>query len=490
MVIIEEERRDMSRRSPRWLSRFLPIVAVVGLIAACSPTASPSPSSPSTGSQPPAASASPGSSAAAQIPVTITVGVLRPGATQAAVDALNLQITEFEAKYPWITIEPEEYNWTAPTFTAALAAGTLPDVFTIPFTDGKGLIAQDQIVNIDDRVRALGYADKFNPNVLVNGQSADGKISAVPIAAYGMSLTYNRTLFKAAGLDPDKPPTNWDEIRAAAKTIAEKTGVAGFAQMATENTGGWQLTTATAALGGRMQTIGEDGKATATLNNPETKAALERLKAMRWEDNSMGSTFDYAWGSINQAFSAGQIGMYTGGSDLYTNMVQNNNLKPDDYGVTIVPLASSPTAGVLGGGTLAAVNVVTREEERDAAVHWIDFYYLQKLLTETGAVADAKALVANNQPVGVPALPIFDKATYDQSQIWIKDYINVPTAQMTFFTSKIFEQPIVTEPTVHTQELYAALDPVVQAVLTDQNADIGALLDAANAAVQTILDKG
>ena len=61
---------------------------------------------------------------------------------------------------------------------------------------------------------------------------------------------------------------------------------------------------------------------------------------------------------------------------------------------------------------------------------------------------------------------------------------------MTPFTSKIFDQPIVTEPTVHTQELYAALDPVVQAVLTDKNADIDTLLDAANAKVQAILDAG
>jgi ABC-type glycerol-3-phosphate transport system substrate-binding protein len=204
----------------------------------------------------------------------------------------------------------------------------------------------------------------------------------------------------------------------------------------------------------------------------------------------MGSTLDYAWGSINQAFAAGQIGIFTGGSDLYTNMVQNNSLKPEDYGVTTIPLASDPNAGVLGGGTLAAVNVNTTEEERDAAVNFIDFYYMNKLLTQDGAVADAQALKANNQPVGVPALPIFDKATYDESQTWIKDYINVPTAQMTFFTSKIFEQPIVTEPTAHTQDLYAALDPVVQAVLTDKNADIDALLNAANAQVQTVLDKG
>ena len=87
----------------------------------------------------------------------------------------------------------------------------------------------------------------------------------------------------------------------------------------------------------------------------------------------MGSTFDYAWGSINQAFAAGQIGMFTGGSDLYTAMVQNNNLNPDDYGVTTIPLAGDATAGVLGGGTLVAVNVVTTEAQRDAAVSWIDF---------------------------------------------------------------------------------------------------------------------
>jgi multiple sugar transport system substrate-binding protein len=476
-------------RTPRSSFARLAVVGMTAavLFSACNTAASPNPSgSAAPGSQAPGASSS---AAADHKPVAITVGVLRPGATQAAADALNLQISQFQAKYPWITVSPEEYNWTAPTFTAALAAGTLPDVFTIPFTDGKGLIAQQQIVNLDSRIRALPYADKFNPNVLVNGQGEDGSIQAVPIAAYGMSLTYNRTLFKDAGLDPDKPPTTWDEVRAAAKTIAEKTGKAGFAEMATENTGGWQLTTATYARGGRMQTVDSDGKVTATVDNAATKASLEYLHELRWTDNSMGSTFDYAWGSINQAFAAGQIGMFTGGSDLYTNMIQNNSLKPDDYGVTTIPLAADPNAGVLGGGTLAAVNVNTTEEERDAAVNFIDFYYLNKLLTQEGAVADAEALKANDQPVGVPALPIFDKATYDQSQIWIKDLINVPTAQMTFFTSKIFEQPIVTEPTAHTQELYAALDPVVQAVLTDQNADIDALLDAANKQIQTILDK-
>ena len=482
----------MTTPNPRRFAA-LGLAALTVALAACggstaTPTAAPA-SQPAATEAPAASTPAASDANAGHQPVTITVGALRPGVTQEAVDALYEQISEFQAKYPWITVNPEEYNWTAPTFTAALAAGTLPDVFTIPFTDGKGLIANHQIVNIDDRIRALGYADKFNPNVLVNGQDADGKIYAVPTAAYGMSLTYNRSLFTQAGLDPNSPPTTWDEVRTAAKAIADKTGVAGYAQMATENTGGWQLTTSTYALGGRMEEAGADGKVTATVNNDKTKAVLQRLKAMRWDDNSMGATFDYAWGTMNQAYAAGEVGMFTGGSDLYTWMIQNAALKPEDYGITVLPLDGAD-AGVLGGGTLAAVNVVTTDAERDAAVDWIDFYYIQKLITQEGAVADAKALTANKQPVGVPALPIFDKATYDQSQIWIKDYINVPVDQMTPFTSKIFEQPLVNEPVAHTQELYAALDPVVQAVLTDKNADIDALLDAANKQVQTVLDQG
>ena len=372
----------MDLPSPRWPSS--------ACVAACSTLGEPVASVGRHGSRRPAPPPSGAQPAAAHEPVTIIVGALRPGATQEAVDALYLQISEFEAKYPWITVQPEEYNWTAPTFTAALAAGTLPDVFTIPFTDGKGLIAQHQIVDIDARVRALGYADKFNPNVLVNGQDDDGKICAVPTAAYGMSLTYNRTLFTAAGLDPDKPPTTWDEVRTAAKTIAEKTGVAGYAEMATENTGGWQLTTSTYALGGRMEQVGADGKVDRDpqqRRRPRPPSSASRRCA--------GTTTAWAPRSTTRGARStrpsrpARSGCSPAARTCTPAMVQNNSLKPDDYGITVIPLDGSD-AGVLGGGTLAAVNVVTTDAERDAAVNWIDFYYMQKLLTQEGAVADAQ----------------------------------------------------------------------------------------------------
>ena len=305
-----------------------------------------------------------------------------------------------------------------------------------------------------------------------------------------MSLTYNRTLFTQAGLDPDKPPTTWDEVRAAAKTIAEKTGVAGYAQMATENTGGWQLTTSTYALGGRMEEVGDDGKVTATLNNDATKAVLERLKAMRWDDNSMGSTFDYAWGTINQAFAAGQVGMFTGGSDLYTVDGPERSLKPDDYGITVIPLDGAD-AGVLGGGTLAAVNVVTTDG-RARRGRQVD-----RLLLHAEAADRRRApspTPRRSPPTTSPsACRPCRSSTRPRTTSRRRGSRTTSTSrptQMTPFTSKIFDQPLVNEPVAHTQELYAALDPVVQAVLTDQNADIDALLDAANTQVQAVLDAG
>jgi ABC-type glycerol-3-phosphate transport system substrate-binding protein len=426
------------------------------------------------------------STSASDAPITLRVVSLIPGSDQAAFDAFNARVAEFQTAYPNITIQAEEYEWTGPTFAAQLAGGTLPDVYTIPFTDGLTLLANGQLADITTEFNKLPYAKSFNPNVLAQVQDSKGDVYGIPTAAYGSALHYNRALFTQAGLDPNSPPTTWDEVRADAKAISAATGQAGFAQMAASNTGGWQLTVATYARGGRMETQSGD-KITVTADNPATEKALAYLHDLRWTDNSMGSNFLLDWGTINQAFGAGQVGMYTSGSDIYTNLVQSQNMNPADYGATVIPLEGA-NAGTLGGGTIAAVNIKADAAHQAAAVKWIDFYYMQKLINKDQAVADAQTLVASNQPVGVPALPIFDKATYDTSLQWIAPYINVNQDQVKYFTGKIFDQPLVPEPKVHTQELYAALDNVVQAVLTDKNADYDTMLKDVNSQIQALVD--
>ncbi|MGX5694794.1 ABC transporter substrate-binding protein [Agromyces soli] len=417
----------------------------------------------------------------------LRVATFPPGADQAAYDAFAEQEAQFEKANPDIDVVGVEYEWTAPTFAAQLAGGSLPDVFTVPFTDSKTLLENGQLMDLTKEIDELGYTDKFNPILLDEVTGGDGEIYGFPRQAYANGLHYNRELFEQAGLDPDQPPTTWDEVRQAAKTIAEKTGKAGYATMTSGNTGGWQLAVQADSRGASLQETNDDGTYTSTIDNDATKATLEYLHDLRWEDDSMGANFDLDWGSINQEFAAGNIGMYTTGSDVYTALVRDFGMKPEQYGLTVIPTEDG--GGVLGGGDIAVVAPTVDDETKAAAVTWIDWYYMQKLLDEDAAVADAKALAASDQAVGTPVLPVLDRDTYEESLTWIEPYVNVPLDQMTGFTEGIFDQTPVGEFKGQTQPIYALMDNLVQAVLTDPNADIDALLKQIDVDAQALLDE-
>lgn len=460
-------------RSPRKIAALATAGALtVGLLAACS-NDTPEDEGTGDGGQ-----------------VSITVAGLLPTADDAAKQQLADRVAAFEDEYPDIDIETVDYEWLASTFTTQLAGGTLPNVFEIPLTDGKTLIENGQLADIDELVRALPYGDQFNEQLISNGTGDDGKIYAVPAKSiYGVELHYNRNLFEQAGLDPDQPPTTWDEVREYAKKIHDATGVAGYATMALDNSGGWQLAAGANSRGGVIETF--DGETyTATLDDPAVKEHLEFIQALRWEDNSLLARADLGWGEINAAFAGGELAMYTSGSDVYNSLVESNGVTSDwGYGLTAIPTENG--GGALTGGTLAAVTKDSTEAEKDAAVKWIDWWYLSKLQDQDQAVADAKTRAEADPPqaVGTPVLPIFSKELYDQNLEWIKDYINVPLENMTGYTDVMFDQTLVPEASASVQDLYGQLFPVVQAVITDENADIDALLETANAAGQAKIDE-
>src|SRR5258706_7787927 len=334
-------------------------------------------------------------SAVATQAVTISVASLIPGSTPAATAQFNARVAQFQKKNPTIKVNPVEYQWTGPTFAAKLAAGTLPTVFEVPFTDARTLGDKGQLADLTAEVKKLAYFSKYNPAVLAEGTTSKNKIVALPKGAYAQALHYNRKLFQEAGLDPSKPPTTWTQLQAYAKQIAQKTGKAGYAEMGkNDNTAGWILTTVVYSLGGRMET-GSGTSARATLNNPQTVTALNMLKKMRWTDNSMGANFDYGWSDINQAFAAGNVGMYISGSDVYTNLVSASNIDPNIYGLAPIPLAKNPKAGALRGGTLPAVPPAANPPAPPPAVKRIDFLYQQPLVSNAPAIPHAKTLVAD-----------------------------------------------------------------------------------------------
>ena len=119
---------DRSRKGRTMKSiRMTTAVAVVALIAVC------------------ATAAAVGSTKKS---VTISVASLIPGSTPAAIQQFNAQVAEFEKANPSIKVKPVEYQWTGPTFAAKLAAGTLPTVFEVPFTDARTLGDNGQLADL------------------------------------------------------------------------------------------------------------------------------------------------------------------------------------------------------------------------------------------------------------------------------------------------------------------------------------------------------
>jgi hypothetical protein len=83
-----------------------------------------------------------------------------------------------------------------------------------------------------------------------------------------------------------------------------------------------------------------------------------------------------------------------------------------------------------------------------------------------------------------------NKRQFLLANTWIKPYINVPRGQMSPFLKGIFKQNLYPEPGASTQSVYHALDPVVQAVFTDRNANINNLLAQANDVAQKAIKEG
>jgi multiple sugar transport system substrate-binding protein len=420
----------------------------------------------------------------------IVVASVQPGASAASLEAFQTQVKTFEKKNPDIIVKGEEYDWTGTTFAAELAGGTLPDEFGVPFTDSRTLAENGQLANLTKYITKLPYFKEFNKNVLQVAEDSKGNVYGIPFSPYAMSISYNRADFTKAGLDPNKPPTTWDQVETDAKAISTALpGVAGYMQMTSGNTGGWELTSAAYTRGGRLETTAKDGKVTVNTDIPAVKDALAYLHQIRWVDNAAGNNFLMDWNGINAAFGSGKVAMYMSGSDVITALVQNDAVDPTNYGVTTIPLSSAANSGVLSGGTVAVGNVKDTDAQKAAVAKWIDFYYGQPQINKESAVTQAKALQSSKQVVGAPELPIFNEATAKLRQSWIAPYATAGLlTNIAPFTSNIGSQPIVPEPNKHTQDLYGALDSVVQAVLTQKNPDVDALLTAVNVKIQALID--
>ncbi|MFE2774029.1 ABC transporter substrate-binding protein [Microbacterium resistens] len=417
--------------------------------------------------------------------VTIVVGEM-PTADQAeSLKVFNERVAEFEKLHPNITVKGEETRYDPSTFNALLVGGTAPTTVAIPFTDMQSLIQRGQAADVTDLVEDLPAIAGLSPE-LKSVVQADGRSYGIVRQAYTMSLIYNRALYAEAGLNPDEAPTDWKGVLENAKTITEKTGKTGFIIPTTNNNGGWMLTSMAYSNGSLVEEVKGD-KVTVSIDTDGMKAALQLLKDVRWSANAAGANFLLGPDDVRNDYAGGSIGQTVNGANIFNDLVVNRGMKGEDIGIAPLPQGSKGL-GALGGGAIQWFNPKATPEELAAAVTWADYYWLSRYTDEKTAVDLAASQAKDGNPVGAPELPIVSQEAYDQYLEWIADSINVARENYTAYLESDLD--IVPEPSVKAQELYAALDPIAQAVLTDENADIDALLAEAEKQVQALVDAG
>ncbi|MEU6015675.1 extracellular solute-binding protein [Streptomyces sp. NPDC047515] len=410
--------------------------------------------------------------------LVLRVQGMPPATDKPALALFKKQVADFEKANPGIRVKGSTTVYDPLTFSAKLSGGNVEDVIRVPLTEPQRLIQQKQVQPITERLSEWDHFKEFNPQVLGPVSDSAGQVYGVPQNPYAQGLVYNRELFRKAGLDPDKPPTTWEEVRTAAKRISERTGKAGFVHESKDNQGGWQLTMLSYAFGGELEKR-EGGTYTATLTGAETKKALGLLKDMRWKDDSLGRNLLNNQNDVIKQFAAGQVGMFMGSPGTYRLATMQFGMKNTDvFGVG--PMPQSGGNATLTGGDIYMVPKSVDSKRAAAAVKWLTFAYAEPQYSTDIAAQQAETLSADpKSAVGVPTLPVFDAKRQNEINAAILPYVNVEQANFRPYTDGLTKLALKPEPPYQAQQLYTALDPVVQSVLTERGADIDALLAAA-----------
>jgi ABC-type glycerol-3-phosphate transport system substrate-binding protein len=409
--------------------------------------------------------------------VTITVDCEPPVTKKAERKEWTDDIATFNKTYPNVTIKSKDASpcESPAPFAAQLKAGTETDVFYSYFTDLQPVLDSGQAADITRYVTTASVPalNNIDPSVMAAVKDG-GKLYGLPTSNYKMGLIYNRKLFQQAGLDPEKPPTTWDEVATDAKAIsALGKGVNGYGEYSASNTGGWHFTAELYGLGGQMVT--PDGTK-ADFNNDLGKQVLQNLYKMRWTDQTTGATQGYKWPDLMTNMVASKEGMYVGAPDDITYMVETLKGNYADYGMGPMPGGK----GALLGGNDYFFKATDTPDQIKAGIAWINFKYL----TAGKGQFDYARTKADLLPVGLPEPFFFTGASADRDTADKTASATIPVANFKPYVSN--PVPGVGEP-ANAQEIYKVLDTAVSAVLTNKNANVDTLLKNAEKQVNQVL---
>ncbi len=261
------------------------------------------------------------------------------------------------------------------SFAAAIAAfraGNAPHVLQV-FEVGTAsmMAAKGAIVPVNEVMKTAGV--KFDSSVYVPAVSGyytapNGQMLSLPFNSSTTVFHYNRDAFKAAGLDPDKPPKTWPEVVGAAARLKASGHKCPF----TTSWQSWtQLESFSAWHNVEFATLrnGFNGLGTRlAITTPLHVRHIENLANM-----SQQGLFVYKGrnNSADATFVSGECAMTTGSSALYGAVKRQTKFQG---GISTLPyypdVPGAPQNTVIGGASLWAMAGKKPEEYKAVAAFY------------------------------------------------------------------------------------------------------------------------
>lgn len=493
-------------RKNRLVSIIIALTFLLAFVAGCSGN---QPATNSTSPEGLASGAPSASAPAASAPATGTDGGSAPGEKiqltlgnwpeESLTDEIAMHegfVKKFNEMHPDVEVVPAYYEYAPDTFISRAEAGTLPVLFQTWFTEPAKLISSGFVRDITPQLEARGWLDKIDPNIRELLSDKDGKIYGLPREGYALSLMANLEILEEAGYKNDdgtyQYPKNWEELAEMGKVIKEKTGAAGLCLLAKNEQGGWHFSSIAWDYGAEMVKDNGDGTYTANLNSPEVIEAMEYVKSLKWEHDILtADPMEEDWGTGFSQIGTGGAAFYMAAPDAVDQPTYNYGLDKDS--LALFPLPAGPKGQFsLFGGTPYMFSKDATDEQVEAA---LDYLMIMGKAPENNDIwrEGIETDMKYRNEVGIPVVPRFmvwsDKELEDAENAIIEQYSNVDMALYNdYYEVTKMEGNIHAEEPGKTQDMYMELTKVIQACVTDKNADVKALLDTANSNYQAILD--
>ncbi len=270
------------------------------------------------------------------------------------------------------------YNDARIKALAALKSGKPAQLSVMFSIDIYELIEQGAIVAFDDIVETAeekAWLKKFYPSLMENGMT-QGKVWGIPFQRSTIVMYYNKDAFRDAGLDPAKPPANWDELVSMGKKLVKKSGgqtVRWGAMIPSTGYPYWMFGALTKQNGQVL--MNADGNKT-FFDAPATVEALQFWRDLGNKHGVMPSG-TIEWGTLRKNFLEGKTAIMWHSTG---NLTVVKNKAKFDFGVAMLPAKKS--RGTPTGGGNFYIFKKSSPAERKAAMKLIRF------LTEPGRTAE------------------------------------------------------------------------------------------------------